>query len=464
MKDLNQLKISYFLLWPLIVLGLIFGVPAISGFNLTEKVLAQQTEAQKEQQRQILEAELKRIEAEISENQTLLSGKQKESASIARDIDILTFQINQAKLKIQAKQIEIQRLGNDINKRSSYIQVLDEEIEEDKESLAELLREARQIDDVSLVEIVLRNENLSSVFADMDSFNFIQAEMHQSFQNIRGNQDVAETEKVVLGGKRDEELEAKIAIEAEKRIIEQKEKEKQQLLSLSRGVENNYRQVIAQREADRQAIRNALFNLRNSTAISFGEAYDFATEVSKKTGVRAALILAIITQESNLGENVGTCNRAGDPESKSWKNIMPGPNDGDRSYRDDQTIFLQITKELGLDPNTTPLSCPIGGGWGGAMGPSQFIPTTWMSYKNQIAGVTGNNPPNPWVPVDAFTATSLLLKDLGAAAGTFSAERQAALRYYAGGNWNKPQNAFYGDSVMRIAEGYDRQIQILQGS
>ena len=166
----------------------------------------------------------------------------------------------------------------------------------------------------------------------------------------------------------------------------------------------------------------------------------------------------------NLGENVGTCNRAGDPESKSWKNIMPGPNDGDRSYRDDQTIFLQITKELGLDPNTTPLSCPIGGGWGGAMGPSQFIPTTWMSYKNQIAGVTGNNPPNPWVPVDAFTATSLLLKDLGAAAGTFSAERQAALRYYAGGNWNKPQNAFYGDSVMRIAEGYDRQIQILQGS
>lgn len=439
----------------LLVLGLFLGVGQVS---------AQQTEAQKEKQREILEAELERIEAEISKNQGLLSAKQKETASIARDVDILTFQINQAKLKIQAKQIEIQRLGTDIGKRTQYIQVLGEQIDEDRQSLAELLRKTRQIDDISLVEIVLQNDSLSDVFADIDSFDFIQEAMHQSFDEIRTNQNVAEEEKEVLSTKRDAELEAKIAIEQEKRIIEQKEAEKQRLLQLSRSQENSYRQVIAQREADRQAIRNALFKLRNSTAISFGEAYDYAQEVSQRTGVRAALILAIITQESNLGENVGTCNRVGDPETKKWNQIMPGPNDGDISYRDDQTIFLQITKELGLDPNTTPLSCPIAGGWGGAMGPSQFIPTTWNMYKARIASVTGNNPPNPWNPEDAFTATSLLLKDLGAGAQTFSAERTAALRYYAGGNWNKPQNAFYGDSVMRIAEGYERQIQILQGA
>ncbi len=423
-----------------------------------------QTEAQKAEQRKILEAELERIEKEITQNRLLLGKKEKETASIARDIDILTYQINQAKLNIQAKQLEIQRLGGDINKRTNYIEVLDDRIAEDKESLAELLRKSRQIDDVSILEIVLRNDNLSDVFADIDSFNFIQESMHQSFEAIRNDQNIAAEEKIVLSNQRDEELEAKIAIEQEKKIIEQKEAEKQNLLRLSKGVENNYKQVIAKREADRQAIRNALFRLRNTTAISFGEAYDFAKRVSANTGVRAALILAIITQESNLGENVGTCNRAGDPESKSWRNIMPGPNDGDRSYRDDQTLFVQITQELGLDTDTTPLSCPMAGGWGGAMGPSQFIPTTWMMYQDKIAAVTGHNPPNPWEPEDAFTATSLLLKDLGAGAGTFSAERQAALRYYAGGNWNKPSNAFYGDGVMRIAEDYERQINILQGA
>src|SRR5690606_16134831 len=116
----------------------------------------------------------------------------------------------------------------------------------------------------------------------------------------------------------------------------------------------------------RQAIRSALFQLRDTEGISFGEAYDLASSISKKTGVRASLILAIVTQESNLGKNVGTCNRPGDGPEKSWRVIMPGPNDGHRSYRDDQTLFLQITKELGLDPDSTPLSCPLGAGWGGA--------------------------------------------------------------------------------------------------
>lgn len=429
------------------------------GFGRALPIVAQTAEHEK-----LLEAELARVEAEIAKNQKLLGAKQQETASIARDVDILTFQINQAKLKIQAAELAIRRLGTDIEDRNQYISVLDEKISEDKQSLAELLRKARQIDDVSLMEVILRNDNISDVFADLDSFSSIQEALHQSFSEVRNNQDVAEEEKTNLSRKRDAELQAKIVIEQEKRTIEQKEAEKQRLLRLSKSEENSYRQVIAQREADRQAIRSALFRLRNVTAISFGEAYDLAVKVSANTGVRAALILAIITQESNLGENVGTCNRAGDPESKSWRNIMPGPNDGYRSYRDDQTLFLKIAEELGLDPNTTPLSCPMGGGWGGAMGPSQFIPTTWMSYRDRIAATTGNNPPNPWLPEDAFTATSLLLRDLGAAAGTFSAEREAALRYYAGGNWHKPQNAFYGNSVMNIAEGYERQISILQGT
>jgi len=97
------------------------------------------------------------------------------------------------------------------------------------------------------------------------------------------------------------------------------------------------------------------------------------------------------------------------------------------------------------------------------MGPAQFIPSTWMLYKNRLANVTGQNPPDPWSARTAIFATALLMADNGADGGTLAAERKAALKYFAGSNWNKPANAIYGTRVMEYAESYQADINILDG-
>jgi hypothetical protein len=190
--------------------------------------------------------------------------------------------------------------------------------------------------------------------------------------------------------------------------------------------------------------------------------------------------LAILKQESDLGNNVGTCNRAGDPDNKKYTSIMPGPLHYSNylaaggscsgaaspcSWRDDQTKFVSITKKLGRDPDTTPLSCPIAsvGGWGGAMGPSQFIPTTWASYEAKISSALGIGTPDPWNPEHAFTATALYMADLGAAYGGWTAEQTAAAKYYAGGNYATSYGQSYGNSVMGHAAGFQQQIEFLEG-
>lgn len=433
----SRIFITVFLLG---VIGFIAPIPATA--QLTPERKAQ------------LEAELVKVEQEIEQNKRLLANKQTETASISRDVSILTYKINQAKLNIRAKQLEIQRLGGDINKKVATITSLGERIDEDKQSLAELLRKTRDLDTTTMAEVVLGNDNVSDVFTDLDSFNFLQESMHQSFAAIRANQNQTTKEKVGLEKRRDAELDAKIAIEREKRTIEANEAEKKRLLSISKTEENAYKSVIANKEAERARIRSALFSLRDSGPIQFGQALDLAKQVSQGTGVRPAFILAIITQESNLGANVGTCNRPGDPVEKNYLNVMHPTRD--------IPVFESMMKELGIDPVGQPISCPYGGGYGGAMGPSQFIPSTWVMYKDKISAITGNKPPSPWNTRDAFTATALLVRDLGAGAQTYSAERQAALRYYAGGNWANPKNAFYGDSVMGIATRYQSQIDILQ--
>ena len=126
---------------------------------------------------------------------------------------------------------------------------------------------------------------------------------------------------------------------------------------------------------------------------------------------------------------------------------------------------MGITSELGLDPNLMPVSKRTWYGYcGGAMGPAQFIPTTWQLYKNSISKITGINTPNPWDPKTAFIAAGLLLRDNGAIAGNYAAERKAALKYLAGSNWNKSAYSFYGDDVMDLAAKYQEQIDIISGS
>ncbi len=415
----------------------------------------------------VLEAELKDVERQIQIQSILLQTKQAETASIGRDVAILTAQIERAKLNIKAKQINIEQLGGDINKKKAAIKTLEEKIEEEKKSLAELLRKTREFDSISLVEAVLSKDQFSTISSGVDELEFVQGSIHQSFQEMRENKTTTEKERVGLEGRQKAEIDAQKAIEVERRLIATKEAEKKNLLAMSKSQEVAYNTVLQARQRRAAEIRTALFALRDTAAIPFGTALKYANQAFAKTGVRPAFLLAILKQETNLGENVGTCNRPIDPPAKHWKLIMPGPQDkaAGKSSRDDQSAYLRITKALGLDPELMPLSCPWGNGWGGAMGPSQFIPTTWESYAPKVASLLGKTAANPWEPEHAFTASALFLRDLGAARGGYTAEREAALRYYAGGNWFKQSNAFYGDQVMqKAADIQENMINVLQNS
>jgi len=394
----------------------------------------------------LLQAELAATEAEITAWQSELREKQQESASYKRDIDILNAKIQKAQALIKAGQINIEKLRLEIDLKLNTIEELDKKVDKGKESLSQLIRRTDEINSFNMVEILLSSEDLSEFLIDLDTFNSVNDGILNSFEEIRNAKNELEIERQSLGEKVDKETDIKKANEAERRRVEANEAEQKRLLNISRSQERSYELEIVAREKRAAQIRAALFSLRDTAAIPFGDALDYANAVFQKTGVRPAFLLAIITQESNMGANIGTCNRPQD--SQKWRDIMPGPGDS----RNDQAAFLRITSKLGFDPDSMPLSCPWGNGWGGAMGPSQFIPTTWEAYENKVAQALGKSVVNPWNPQDAFMASGVYLSELGAGAGGYTAERTAALKYYAGGNWNKPKNAFYGDQVMAQAQ------------
>ncbi len=167
------------------------------------------------------------------------------------------------------------------------------------------------------------------------------------------------------------------------------------------------------------------------------EAYPAAQCASKKTGVSAAFILAIFSQETGSGANTGGCNYAN-------ANMGAGQ--------------LEALKKL--FPNnwqSINMSCAAGASThGGAIGYTQFLPATWLQYKNQAVAILGHEP-NPWNTGDALMMSALYLKSVGGA----SNEKEAACKYFAGpGNSCSTNSGIntYGDGVMGRKLSLQKQI------
>ena len=429
-------------------------------------VSAQTADQQVEQRKAQLEAELEEIQKEIEAQQVLLDGKQEERVSLERDVAILTAKIDKAKLSIRARNLEIERISQDISGKRKTIGVLDTKLQREKDSLAQLLRRTNEIDTYSLAEVILGNQNFSDFFEDLDNFDAIKANLSVSFEDIALTKDDTISQKEALENRRASEEELRKIQELEKQKIETQERERKRILDATKGQEAAYQALITAKLKSAAEIRAELFTLRGSAPIPFAEAYRYALEASRVTGVRAALVLGVIAQESNLGENVGQCLVTNEPRKGDGKGVNTGRYfSGVMKPNRDVDPFLAIVNELGINPYAQVVSCPPSYGYGGAMGPAQFIPSTWDLYKKRIGKASGQNPPNPWDPRTAFIASALLMMDNGADKGTYASEKLAALRYFAGWtNAKNPRYDFYGEGVMGLAEKYQGLIDILESS
>lgn len=436
----------------LVILITLLSVSSVLVLFTPSRVATAETVQDVEAQEAKLKAELAALELEIAAKQKELDSQKGQSASISRDISVLTTQINKAKLDIKARQLTITKLTGEINQKSSTIETLEEQMVNSKNSLSQILRKTNEIDDLSIVNVVLSSNTLSNFYGDVDSFASLKRSMKVSLDLIKENKTQTETEKDELKKKQDAELDAKAEIENAKHKVEVSESQKKQLLAVSKDKEKSYQTILADRQKKAAQIRATLFALRDTSSIPFGDALVFAEEAQKKTGVRPAFLLAILTQESALGKNVGSCYLT-DPITGAGIGAKTGTViQSVMKPSRDVAPFLEMTKALGRDPYKTLVSCPIAGyGYGGAMGPAQFIPSTWKLFQAKIATTTGHNPPNPWLPEDAFMASALYLADLGAGAGTYTAEKSAACRYYGGGSGCTAITTPYGNSVMAKA-------------
>lgn len=404
------------------------------------------------------ESKRKDVESDITKTSAEKKTLKDQISALTKKIKDLDYQIYQSNLSIKS-------LGFQIKDTELSIVETEKEIESQKDKIGMILRAVSDEDKKSLIEVLIASKTISEFFDNLVYLETLSVKNQDLLDHFEKLEDSLKGQKVSLAEEKGQ-TESLLALQSvQKNESSSTKQEKDKLYTLT---ESQYQAQLKEKEdIEKKAaeIEKKLIQItglaEGQKAPSFGEALEMAKETGNSIGVRPAFLLAIISQESAIGKNVGQCyitnkeTGGGKYSNGSLVSRIIHPTR-------DLPIFLDIIEASGRNMEKTPVSCWIndcvskyGGtyfhcnatvatdgsivckksgyvayGFGGAMGPAQFIPSTWKIYETKVKEKTGRTIADPWNIKDAFTAAGLYLKDLGG--GKTSGEYNAASRYYGG--------------------------------
>lgn len=396
--------------------------------------------------KQDLENQIEQKQQEINQYQQRIKDNQQKARTLNNDIQILEDQISQIRVEIGQVDLVIQESTLNIQGIDVKINELNKKIDQEKDLLAEYIRTVAVYDQDTLLEMVLRNEKFSDFFNQISALENVQEQTQNVLIAIQSLKQESEEQRGELENEREAQNRLKSLQLIQKRTVEKRQWQKEDLLDQTKGEEYRYQQLIKNAESAITYITEQISFLANKD-----EAIQYAVFASSKTGIRPAFLLGVLEAESRLGINVGKGN---------WQKDMY------QCYRDigyltraenEKNAFMQICQELGLNPDLQPVSAEPWYGCGGALGVAQFMPTTWLAYKDRVTVLTGHNPPNPWNHQDAFMAAAIKLANGGADQRTEIGERTAYAKYLGGTRYKRWIYNKVTDYVIQLTANFQEQ-------
>lgn len=414
--------------------------------------------------RSSLQAQLDTLEREAAELDRHISQTQAEAQTLQQHIKLFDSEIKRRELEIRRLNVAIRQAEIDIQAKAVGIAELGERIEKNRAILGASVLKLYEYDREDVLVVLAKNVTLSDFFTTLDNVRAVQAQVGELVLELRDTRAEFERQKEELENFRADQLDLRALAEVERRATAEKRAEKDRLLKITKGREAEFQRLLTQKQLDIAALRNQLFYIERA-GISAEEALKYAELAAKRAGVRTAFLLALLEVETGRRFEGGVITAGSNLGSGVWRADM-NPNQ--------HAAFLRITSKLGFDPDRMPVSArpcakatrerigpgrPCGYGWGGAMGPAQFIPTTWLLFEDRVASLTGHNPPNPWNVEDAFTASAIFLADAGADSQTQAGENRAARTYLSGRPSCKTASCnSYANTVLSLARSIERVI------
>lgn len=373
------------------------------------------------------------IQKQIDAYQQQINETSSKAKTLSDEISRLNALINKIQLEIKGLALSINQTDSEITVTQQDIQDTLSKIEIHKRALSQALVELYQIDQQNLTQVLLAHPQLSDFFNNVKTIDDAQTTLHDSILALKDLKADLEKKQGDLEDKRSELQQLKALQESQKSNLNQSKSTKDKILKETKGQEAKYQQLVKESQDQINRIRDQIYYLQQQ-GLTVEDVIKYGKLAAIAQGIRPAFLIAILEVESRLGKNVGTGNWNDDMYQCYLRLAKIYPSK--KAYytqraETEKTAFFKVVSQLGLNPDTVKVSREPSYGCGGAMGPAQFIPSTWLAYADAVVNTTGHNPPNPWNIEDAFVAAAIKLARGGATGGR-DGEIRAAKAYLSG--------------------------------
>ena len=202
--------------------------------------------------------QLQEIEAEINRYRQELQKVGAEKNTLQRAINQLELEKKKIQADINYTQNRIGATDLEIDKLTLEIGDTEEDIFRNEKAIGEILRRVNEIDDDSLVEALLRHENLSQFWGEIEELQQVRTVMGDEVQKLVTLKVLLENQHNENIEKREDLIDLKADYSNQRQVLVNNQVEKDALLTETENTETNYQRLLAQKQAARAQIEREL--------------------------------------------------------------------------------------------------------------------------------------------------------------------------------------------------------------
>ena len=244
-----------------------------TAFGVTIEELQKDVEIKKE--------EIRKLEEEAAKYRVEIAEKQKAGKTLKGEIDRINAEIKRVRNDITLTERRIEKAGLEIETLHIEIQEKEESMQTLKIGLRALLQAFAEKDDKSLVVLLVKYDAFSGLFQHIDFMRRTQERIESSLTALRLLREDLVVKKTGVEEKKEELEDLGGALEGKKEIKEGIQKNKNELLLVTKSEEKKYQTLLLDREKKRRTLEDEVLAIEEKIKVII----DPSTLPAKRSGV-----------------------------------------------------------------------------------------------------------------------------------------------------------------------------------